>query len=57
MLDYRTGCHHRDLGIMSDTLQKWANDFAVSDGLSVCYSLGDFPCGEDLTTDVGKFGR
>ena len=55
-LDYRTGCHHRDLGIMSGTLQKWANDFAVSDGLSFCYSLGDFPCGEDLRTDMDSLG-
>ena len=55
-LDYRPGCHHRDLGIMSDTLQKWANDFAVSDGLSVCYSLGDFPCREDLRTDMDSLG-
>ena len=55
-LDYRTGCHHRNLGIMSDTLQKWANDFAVSDGLSVCYSLGDFPCAEDLRTDMDSLG-
>lgn len=53
-LDYRSGCHHRDLGIMSDTLQKWADDFAVSDEQSVCYSLGDFPCGEDLRTHVGS---
>ena len=55
-LDYRPGCHHRELGIMSDTLQKWTNDFSVSDGVSVCYSLGDFPCGEDLRTDVDSLG-
>lgn len=55
-LDYRIGCHHLDAAIMSGALQKWANEFAVSEGLSVCHSLADFPCGEDLRTALDSLG-
>ena len=54
--DYRTGSHHLDPTIMSETLQKWANEFALSERQSVCHSLGDFPCGEDLRTSLDSLG-
>ena len=54
--DYRTGSCHLDPTIMSETLQKWANEFALSERQSVCHSLGDFPCGEDLRTSLDSSG-